>query len=76
MRLKSLSWRAEGVVAPLHADKVARPWANQHVLLQYGVLIRLLAEAGYTVISTPYAVTFKHTDCAEAVQEVPPLRRM
>lgn len=45
-------------------------------LLQYGVLIRLLAEAGYTVISTPYAVTFKHTDCAAAVQEVPPIRRM
>ena len=33
-------------------------------------MIKLLAEAGYTVISTPYAVTFKHTDCAAAVQEV------
>ena len=40
------------------------------LLLQYSVLITLLAEAGYTVISTPYAVTFKHTDCAGAVQEV------
>lgn len=44
--------------------------------MQYGALIRLLAEAGYTVISTPYAVTFKHTDCAAAVQEVSPPRRM
>lgn len=30
----------------------------------------MMADAGYTVISTPFAVTFKHTDCAAAVHEV------
>ena len=38
--------------------------------LQYGLLIQMMADAGYTVISTPFAVTFKHTDCAAAVHEV------
>ncbi|BDA45920.1 hypothetical protein COCOBI_08-0120 [Coccomyxa sp. Obi] len=28
-----------------------------------------LARAGYTVISTPYAVTFKHLDCARSVHD-------
>ena len=37
---------------------------------QYGLLIQMMAAAGYTVISTPFAVTFKHTDCAAAVHEV------
>ena len=43
---------------------------------QYGLLIQMMADAGYTVISTPFAVTFKHTDCAAAVHEVRPQRKL
>ena len=44
--------------------------------LIYPLLLQLLARAGYTVISTPYAVTFKHVVCAGAVHKVsPPIRR-
>jgi hypothetical protein len=46
-------------------------WADVlGVWAQYGLLIQMMADAGYTVISTPFAVTFKHTDCAAAVHEV------
>lgn len=55
-----------------------RPKATVHFLggafagaspqLAYPLLIQMLAQAGYTVVSTPYAVTFKHIDCAAAVQ--------
>ena len=38
--------------------------------LIYPLLLQLLARAGYTVISTPYAVTFKHLVCAGAVHKV------
>lgn len=38
--------------------------------LIYPLLLQLLACAGYTVISTPYAVTFKHLVCAGAVNKV------
>ncbi|KAK9861435.1 hypothetical protein WJX84_010662 [Apatococcus fuscideae] len=37
--------------------------------LLYPGLIRQLSKAGYAVISTPYAVTFRHLDCAQRVQE-------
>ena len=40
--------------------------------LIYPLLLQLLARAGYTVISTPYAVTFKHVVCAGAVHKVRP----
>ena len=55
-----------------------RPKATVHFLggafagaspqLTYPLLIQMLAQAGYTVVSTPYAVTFKHLECASAVQ--------
>lgn len=35
----------------------------------YNLFIALIADAGYTVISTPYAVTFKHADCARLVRQ-------
>ncbi len=35
----------------------------------YGLLLQLLAEAGYTCVATPYAVTFQHLACAAAVQQ-------
>ena len=38
--------------------------------MAYPLLLRLLAEAGYTLICTPYAVTFQHMACAEQVQQV------
>ena len=38
--------------------------------LLYPLLIELLTEAGYTVISTPFAVTFKHLECAQLVHQV------
>ena len=37
--------------------------------LIYPLLLQMLAQAGYTVVSTPYAVTFKHLDCARAVHQ-------
>ena len=37
--------------------------------LIYPLLLQMLARAGYTVVSTPYAVTFKHVDCACAVHQ-------
>lgn len=38
--------------------------------LIYPLLMQLLARAGYTVISTPYAVTFKHLAAASSVHQV------
>lgn len=59
---------------------VGRPKATVHFLggafagaspqLIYPLLLQTLARAGYTVISTPYAVTFKHLDCARSVHDV------
>ena len=40
--------------------------------LIYPLLLQTLAQAGYTVVSTPYAVTFKHLDCARAVHQARP----
>lgn len=34
----------------------------------YSLLLDHLAAAGFTVVATPYAVTFKHLDCAETVR--------
>ena len=39
--------------------------------LAYQYLIKWIADAGYTVVATPYAVTFRHLDCAARVQQVP-----
>ena len=36
----------------------------------YQFLIKWLADAGFTIISTPYAVTFRHLDCAGFVHRV------
>jgi alpha-beta hydrolase superfamily lysophospholipase len=33
----------------------------------YHLLLELLASSGFTVIATPYLLTFKHLDCARAV---------
>ena len=38
--------------------------------LIYPLLLQMLAQAGYTVVSTPYAVTFKHLECAGLVHQV------
>lgn len=38
--------------------------------LAYQALINWVAEAGYTVVATPYAVTFRHLDCATRVHQV------
>lgn len=35
--------------------------------MAYHLNIELLAEAGFTVIATPYQLTFKHLDCARSV---------
>lgn len=35
--------------------------------LLYNTFVELLADAGYTVISTPYKVTFQHDVCARQV---------
>ena len=36
----------------------------------YNLFIELLAQEGYTVITTPYHVTFRHTDTAHNVSQV------
>jgi hypothetical protein len=36
--------------------------------LLYNSFVELLADAGYTVISTPYKVTFQHDKCARQVR--------
>ena len=35
----------------------------------YSLLIDSLAQSGFTVVCTPYAVSFKHLDCAAAVRQ-------
>lgn len=37
---------------------------------QYSLLGHLLSNAGYTVIATPFAVTFQHAACTQQVHEV------
>ena len=39
--------------------------------LAYQFLIKWIADAGFTVVATQYAVTFRHLDCAARVQQVP-----
>ena len=63
------------VVAPA----AGRPRGTVHFLggafagaapqVAYALLLQLLAEAGYTCVATPYAVTFQHLVCASAVQQ-------
>ena len=63
------------VVAPA----AGRPRGTVHFLggafagaapqVAYSLLLQLLAEAGYTCVATPYAVTFQHLICASAVQQ-------
>ncbi|KXZ45823.1 hypothetical protein GPECTOR_50g617 [Gonium pectorale] len=36
----------------------------------YGLLLDVVAAAGYTAIATPYAVTFRHDECARAVRSL------
>lgn len=38
--------------------------------LVYPLLLQIVGEAGYTIVSTPYPVTFKHVQCAAAVHQV------
>ena len=35
----------------------------------YSLLLDTVARAGYTVVATPYAVTFRHDACARAVRQ-------
>lgn len=44
---------------------VAGAFAGAVPYQSYGSLLHRLADAGYTVIATPYAVTFEHKVCAE-----------
>lgn len=37
--------------------------------LTYPLLLRLLSEGGYSVVATPYAVTFQHAECCLAVRQ-------
>lgn len=34
----------------------------------YSLLLEEVASSGYTIIATPYAVTFQHLDCARTVR--------
>lgn len=36
----------------------------------YNLFVRLIAAQGYTVITTPYELTFKHAECAEQTWQV------
>jgi len=46
---------------------VAGAFAGALPYQSYGALLHRLADAGYTVIATPYAVTFEHKVCAECL---------
>ncbi len=59
------SFRPKGIVHFLGGA-----FAGATPQLLYPGLIRALSKAGYAVISTPYAVTFRHLDCAQRVQQV------
>jgi len=58
-----------------HARTARKPRAVVHFLggafagaapqVAYHLSIELLAEAGFTVVATPYRLTFKHLDCAQ-----------
>ena len=83
MQICWLRWAASSLQVPLYhftPPESYRPRGIVHFLggafagatpqLLYPGLIRQLSKAGYAVISTPYAVTFRHLDCAQRVQEV------
>ena len=59
-----------GNLGPRHAAFKPILLAGASPQLGYPLLLRLIAEAGYTLVCTPYAVTFKHLDCARQVQQV------
>lgn len=78
-----LRWTASSLQVPLYhftPPESYRPRGIVHFLggafagatpqLLYPGLICQLSKAGYAVISTPYAVTFRHLDCAQRVQQV------
>ncbi len=37
--------------------------------IAYSLLLDTVARAGYTIVATPYAVTFRHDNCARAVRQ-------
>ncbi len=63
-----------------HSSKPSQPRAVCHFIggafagaapqVVYNLLLEILADSGYTVVATPYAVTFRHADCAAAVKQV------
>ena len=60
-----ISQRPKGVVHFLGGA-----FAGAAPQLAYQFLINWVANAGYTVVATPYAVTFRHLDCAARVHQV------
>ncbi|WIA39607.1 hypothetical protein OEZ86_005689 [Tetradesmus obliquus] len=76
----SVVWRQlEGTKAWVAHPRAARVSGVIHFLggafagaapqLLYNGFIEQLADAGYTTIATPYAVTFRHDQCAKAVRQ-------
>ncbi|GFR42362.1 hypothetical protein Agub_g3058, partial [Astrephomene gubernaculifera] len=62
------------VVAPPYRPKgvvhfLGGAFAGAAPQLAYHLLLDSLAAAGYTVIATPYALTFRHDQCAQAVRQ-------
>ncbi|KAJ9510870.1 hypothetical protein QJQ45_027721 [Haematococcus lacustris] len=62
-RTSSRRFKTKGVV---HFIGGAFAGAAPQVL--YALLLELVAAGGYTLVATPYAVTFQHQSCAEALR--------
>lgn len=62
------------VVAPPYRSKgvvhfLGGAFAGAAPQVVYALLLDSLSAAGYTAIATPYAVTFRHDDCARAMRQ-------
>ncbi|GIL67641.1 hypothetical protein Vafri_20982 [Volvox africanus] len=62
------------VVAPRYRSKgvvhfLGGAFAGAAPQLVYGFILDAVAAAGYTAVATPYAVTFRHDECARGVRQ-------
>ncbi|KAG2439662.1 hypothetical protein HXX76_005012 [Chlamydomonas incerta] len=69
-KLETGAW----VVAPQYRSKgvvhfLGGAFAGAAPQVVYSLLLDSIADAGYTAIATPYAVTFRHDDCARSVRQ-------
>ncbi len=61
------AWTVRHTQAAYTQPPLPIPHLTDQVL--YSLLLDSVAAAGYTAVATPYAVTFRHDDCARAVRQ-------